>query len=412
MLSAGERSFIEDGIAAGIRVDGRAPFTFREMTLEVDVLPQANGSARLQLGSRTSKTNVLVGVKAELGRYLSKAESAAATVEQDDSDERPVASQLGGRIDVTVQCTAGVHISDPMLWSHSSQSPEAVAAPEPAATSGVDGAADADASAGATQLGATQGGGEGTLTSEETEQLLSQRLTTLLNTGGAYKSLLEVVPAQYYWILHVDALVFEDNGNLLDALALATRAALHNTRVPRLKSTEGPTGEAELEVPEGTLADDDAQNIRIPIEPCPTFITFNRVGPAASGNPLQGFIVDALPAEERCSSVRLCVGITSGGVTSTTLKEGPASLSGQVLIELLDRARASGSALLGAFDQALARLERRRAAAVRCAMEGSFAPPPEEAESTVPEGPLTEGEEISRTVLPLLNVTPAAAASA
>ncbi|KAF8072975.1 EXOSC7 [Scenedesmus sp. PABB004] len=62
-ISAGERVFIVGGIEQGVRNDGRARGDFRPLELEANVVAQADGSARLHLGS----TDVLVGVKVELG---------------------------------------------------------------------------------------------------------------------------------------------------------------------------------------------------------------------------------------------------------------------------------------------------------------------------------------------------------
>lgn len=74
-------SFIQEGIAQNVRMDGRGRLDYRPMALEVNLVAQANGSARLVL----SDTDVLVGIKAEL------AEPDAAT---------PTA----GRIHVSVEC--------------------------------------------------------------------------------------------------------------------------------------------------------------------------------------------------------------------------------------------------------------------------------------------------------------------
>ena len=62
-LSKAERAFVRDGIEQNVRVDGRARDDYRSMTLELGVVPQASGSARLRLGA----TDVMVAVKADIG---------------------------------------------------------------------------------------------------------------------------------------------------------------------------------------------------------------------------------------------------------------------------------------------------------------------------------------------------------
>lgn len=59
MASQGERSFCSQCIAQGLRLDGRGLLDVRPLELELGLIAQASGSARLHLGS----TDVIVGVK-------------------------------------------------------------------------------------------------------------------------------------------------------------------------------------------------------------------------------------------------------------------------------------------------------------------------------------------------------------
>mmetsp|Transcript_50076 Transcript_50076/g.128889 ORF Transcript_50076/g.128889 Transcript_50076/m.128889 type:complete len:295 (-) Transcript_50076:25-909(-) len=61
-ISADEKVFIEEGVNANIRQDGRDRYTHRHVSLESGILEQANGSARVKLGG----TDVVAAVKAEL----------------------------------------------------------------------------------------------------------------------------------------------------------------------------------------------------------------------------------------------------------------------------------------------------------------------------------------------------------
>ncbi|KAF5466253.1 hypothetical protein F2P56_016193, partial [Juglans regia] len=63
-LSLGEKNFIQGGIAQDLRSDGRKRLTYRPVSVETGVIPQANGSARVRMGA----TDVISSVKAELGK--------------------------------------------------------------------------------------------------------------------------------------------------------------------------------------------------------------------------------------------------------------------------------------------------------------------------------------------------------
>ena len=60
-LSEAEKKFIVEGIAGGVRSDGRGRLDYRHVTIECGMLPQANGSARVQVVNGT--TDVIGAVK-------------------------------------------------------------------------------------------------------------------------------------------------------------------------------------------------------------------------------------------------------------------------------------------------------------------------------------------------------------
>ena len=59
MISGDERAYLVKCIEGGLRGDGRGCLDHRVVRLEIDTIPQATGSARVQLGG----TDVMVGVK-------------------------------------------------------------------------------------------------------------------------------------------------------------------------------------------------------------------------------------------------------------------------------------------------------------------------------------------------------------
>jgi len=59
LISDAEIAYIAGGILDGVRSDGRGCYDFRPIEVELDVVAQASGSARVHLGT----TDVLVGVR-------------------------------------------------------------------------------------------------------------------------------------------------------------------------------------------------------------------------------------------------------------------------------------------------------------------------------------------------------------
>ncbi len=63
LISQGEVQWITSGVEYNCRNDGRGREDFRELSLQLGVIAQATGSARVQLG----ETDVIIGVKVRLG---------------------------------------------------------------------------------------------------------------------------------------------------------------------------------------------------------------------------------------------------------------------------------------------------------------------------------------------------------
>jgi hypothetical protein len=98
-LSPAEMAYVSGGVLCNLRADGRARLDYRPIAVETGVVPHANGSARLKLG--TAATDVLVAVNLSmtvpeaddltaLGSVVCSVEhSAACSV---DMDERALQS--------------------------------------------------------------------------------------------------------------------------------------------------------------------------------------------------------------------------------------------------------------------------------------------------------------------------------
>ncbi|KAH9477012.1 Exosome complex component RRP42 [Psilocybe cubensis] len=182
LLSKAEKSYIQAGLQSTppSRGDGRGLADYRAIALETGVAPLANGSARVSIGRSphdgAGGTEVLAASKLE----VESVEPGSAGVE-------------GGRVSCSVTCS-------PAAYPH--------------------------------------------LTSSALDDL-QHDLTALLHESLSHPSLhprnlgiLRGTKHAKAWVLHLDAVVLVDSGNVCDALFMAARAALCDTRVPRTRSVE------------------------------------------------------------------------------------------------------------------------------------------------------------------------------
>ncbi|RDB21882.1 Exosome complex component RRP42 [Hypsizygus marmoreus] len=210
-LSKAEKSYIQVGLLSSppSRSDGRSLLDYRSVALETGVAPLANGSARVNIGRNANQAGGGTEVVA-----ASKLE-----VESIDDD----GGVEGGRIVCTVSCS-------PSAYPHLSS-----------------GALDD----------------------------IQQDMTTILHQTLAHPSLhpnnLSILPRKKSWLLNLDVLVLADAGNVYDALFIAARAALWDTKVPRTRSVEykarkttgtKPGGTGDMDVDEETPSGFDTRQIQ------------------------------------------------------------------------------------------------------------------------------------------------------
>ena len=149
-----------------------------------------------------------------------------------------------------------------------------------------------------------------------------------------------VVPQKHCWIVHVDVLILEYGGNILDAISIAVKAALYNTDIPNLEVSTGDEGELEINLP-----DDPLDVKQISTNNCPVLITLSRIG--------NRHIVDATIEEESCCSASLVMGITRRGLTVGIRKLGNGSLDPESINEMIDSGKRIGKELHVAIDKLL-----------------------------------------------------------
>ncbi|EPT02256.1 hypothetical protein FOMPIDRAFT_1160450 [Fomitopsis schrenkii] len=174
-ISKAERTYIQSSLQANppLRADGRSLLDYRTVFLETGVAPLANGSARLNMGKSPQEG----GGGTEI--------LAATKLEVEDVETGGGVD--GGRLVCTVTCSPSAY---PQLSSNALDE-------------------------------------------------LQYDLTTVLHQTLAHPALhpcnLGILPRKKAWLLSVDLVVLADAGNALDALFMAARAALWDTKVPRTR---------------------------------------------------------------------------------------------------------------------------------------------------------------------------------
>ncbi|KJE93625.1 exosome component 7 [Capsaspora owczarzaki ATCC 30864] len=270
-LSRFEQEDIAAGVAANLRSDGRLRTDYRPFTVESGIVSNTSGSARVRLGL----TDVLVGVKAEIG-------------------EPDQAKPTQGRFEVTVD--------------FSSTSASAAAFDD-----------------------------------DNTETELASAIARTLK--GVDLSALCIVPGEQCWVIYIDALILVAAGNAYDVLSLAVRAALANTRIPKVEVSDDGHGRVELEV-----SDDPHHVTELDIRAVPVIVTLSKIGAF--------HIVDATIEEESCAKSRVHVAVDSKGAFCMVTKASAGGIEPQLLFDALESAKQVGQHLLSQLEATLKQEER------------------------------------------------------
>lgn len=146
---------------------------------------------------------------------------------------------------------------------------------------------------------------------------LGTELGKLLSEGRWLdKEGLGIIAGRQCWVVFVDAMVLGNDGNLLGAISLATKAALLTAVVPRLRVVQGDAAN-ELEI---QVSDDpyDAEPLPM-LGDIPIFITLSKVGKC--------FIIDSTAEEEQCMAARLSAAVDKDGNMCGVQKSGPGGVS-------------------------------------------------------------------------------------
>ncbi|KAJ1691256.1 hypothetical protein LUZ63_015411 [Rhynchospora breviuscula] len=157
-------------------------------------------------------------------------------------------------------------------------------------------------------------------------------------------SSLVLVEGKVCWDLYIDALVVSSDGNLLDSLAAAIKAALSNTGLPKVNVVLGASPE---EQPEVDVSDEEF--LQFDTSAVPVIVTLTKVG--------KHYIVDATSEEESQMSSAVSVSVNRNGQICGLTKRGGAGLDPSVIHDMVSVAKYVSQEFISVLDSEVAAAE-------------------------------------------------------
>lgn len=152
-----------------------------------------------------------------------------------------------------------------------------------------------------------------------------------------------ILKAQKCWKIYVDILLLECGGNLYDAVSLAVKAALYDTKIPKIKSVDVDGKEIDVEI-----FDNIKEYQKLDVENTPVMVTLCKIG--------EYCVVDPSNQEELCSVCSMLISV-SGNMVTSCLKIGAGSFHPETLKKSLILGQNVGNYLNKALMDALKKEE-------------------------------------------------------
>eukprot|EP00262_Sarcandra_glabra_P015464 TRINITY_DN4762_c0_g1_i1.p1 TRINITY_DN4762_c0_g1~~TRINITY_DN4762_c0_g1_i1.p1 ORF type:complete len:288 (+),score=65.38 TRINITY_DN4762_c0_g1_i1:211-1074(+) len=166
--------------------------------------------------------------------------------------------------------------------------------------------------------------------------------------AGIDLSSLMVVEGKICWDLYIDGLVVSSDGNLLDALGAAIKAALSDTAIPKVQVALGASAD---EHPEVDVSDEEFS--QFDTSGVPVIVTLTKVG--------RHYIVDATSEEESQMSSAISVSVNRHGHVCGMTKRGSAGLDPSVLLDMVSVAKHVSQQLITILDSEISASEACKA---------------------------------------------------
>ncbi|XP_031264826.1 exosome complex component RRP42-like isoform X1 [Pistacia vera] len=162
--------------------------------------------------------------------------------------------------------------------------------------------------------------------------------------AGIDLSSLVVVEGKVCWDLYIDGLVVSADGNVLDALGAAIKAALSNTGIPRVNVAAGAANDDQ---PEVDISDEEF--LQFDTSGVPVIVTLTKVG--------KHYIVDATSEEESQMSSAVSISINRQGHICGMTKRGGLGLDPSVILDMVSVANFVSRQLFDKLDSEISAAE-------------------------------------------------------
>ncbi|XP_068645890.1 uncharacterized protein [Aristolochia californica] len=190
-----------------------------------------------------------------------------------------------------------------------------------------------------------EGRGGEELSSELSEALQRCLLGGKSGTGaGIDLSSLMIVEGKICWDLYIDCLVISSDGNILDALAAAIKAALTNTAIPKVIASNANADDQQVDV---DISDEEFS--QFDTSGIPVIVTLTKVG--------KHYIVDATPEEESQMSSAVSVSVNRDGQICGLIKRGATGLDPSVILDMISVAKHVSQQLITVLDSEICSAE-------------------------------------------------------
>lgn len=147
------------------------------------------------------------------------------------------------------------------------------------------------------------------------------------------------------WDLYIDCLVISSDGNLLDALGAAIKAALSNTGIPRVQVHEAASSDEQADVDVS-----DEEFLQFDTSGIPVIVTLTKVG--------RHYIADATSEEESLMSSAVSISVNRHGLICGLTKRGGAGLDPSVILDMISVAKHVSEQLINKLDSEIEAAER------------------------------------------------------
>lgn len=166
--------------------------------------------------------------------------------------------------------------------------------------------------------------------------------------AGIDLSSLSIVERKVCWDLYIDGLVVSSDGNLLDALGAAIKAALSNTGIPKVNVIAVDATSAD-DQPEVDVSDEEF--LQFDTSAIPAIITLTKVG--------KHYIVDATEEEESQMSSAISISINRHGHICGLTKRGGAGVDPSIILDMISVSKHVSESFINTLDSEIAAAEAR-----------------------------------------------------